>query len=51
MNNAVYGKTMENVRKYQDVKLLPLRKESDEQTFIKKSANLHSNMLAKLAII
>jgi hypothetical protein len=36
MNNAVYGKTMENVRKYQDVKLMRMINEHDEKKFFKK---------------
>jgi hypothetical protein len=36
MNNSVYGKTMENVHKYQDVKLIKMTNGYDEKKFLKK---------------
>jgi hypothetical protein len=36
MNNTVYGKTIENICKYQDIKLIRMINEGDEKKFFKK---------------
>ena len=34
INNSIYSKTMENIYKYQDIKLIAMNNEQDEKKFI-----------------